>query len=51
VEIEAFFAKYDTDGDRVLSEFEQDRIKSDLNAQVGELDKEEEKMKRELYAK
>lgn len=32
-EIEALFAKYDIDGDRVLDEEEQKRMQADLNSQ------------------
>lgn len=38
VEIENVFARYDTDGDRVLRDAEQRRLKADLSAQENHLE-------------
>jgi polycystin 2 len=38
VEIENVFSRYDTDGDRVLRDSEQQRFKADLAAQENNLD-------------
>ncbi|KAK3090686.1 hypothetical protein FSP39_013743 [Pinctada imbricata] len=43
-EIEALFAKYDIDGDRVLDEEEQRRMQEDLNNQKAALNKEYEEL-------
>lgn len=46
-EIEAYFAKYDTDGNRHLSHEEQMRMKEDLKSQFSKIDQDMEKMKAE----
>ncbi|EDO47023.1 predicted protein [Nematostella vectensis] len=46
-EIEAVFAKYDLDGDRILDEDEQRRMQEDLEGQKAELNDEIEEMERQ----
>jgi len=43
-EIEAVFAKYDTDGDRVLDKSEQEKMLADLDGQKEQLDKQFEQL-------
>ncbi|KAL4239712.1 TRP-like ion channel Pkd2 [Mactra antiquata] len=45
-EIEALFAKYDVDGDRILDEEEQRRMQSDLNDQRNALSKEYDELEK-----
>ncbi|KXJ23969.1 polycystic kidney disease 2-like 1 protein [Exaiptasia diaphana] len=45
-EIEAVFARYDLDGDRILDEDEQRRMQEDLEGQKAELNEEIEEMER-----
>jgi len=45
-EIEAVFAKYDIDGDRVLNEIEQSKMQADLEGQKAELNEEIEEVER-----
>lgn len=45
-EIEAVFAKYDLDGDRILNEVEQTKMQSDLEGQKAELNEEIEEVTR-----
>lgn len=45
-EIEAVFAKYDLDGDRILDEEEQRKMQEDLEGQKAELNEEIEEMER-----
>ncbi|XP_031573831.1 polycystic kidney disease 2-like 1 protein isoform X2 [Actinia tenebrosa] len=45
-EIEAVFAKYDLDGDRILDEDEQRRMQEDLEGQKAELNEEIQEMER-----
>lgn len=45
-EIEAVFAKYDLDGDRILNEVEQTKMQSDLEGQKAELSEEIEEVER-----
>lgn len=45
-EIEALFAKYDIDGDRVLDEAEQKRMQADLNNQKDALNKEYDQLEK-----
>jgi len=45
-EIEAVFAKYDVDGDRILNEDEQRRMQEDLEGQKAELNEEIEEVER-----
>jgi len=45
-EIEAVFAKYDKDGDRILNEFEQRKMQEDLEGQKNELNEEIEEVER-----
>lgn len=45
-EIEAVFAKYDLDGDRILNEIEQKKMQEDLEGQKAELNEEIEEVER-----
>ncbi|XP_057314432.1 polycystin-2-like isoform X2 [Hydractinia symbiolongicarpus] len=45
-EIEAVFAKYDLDGDRILNEVEQKKMQNDLEGQEAELNEEIEEVER-----
>ena len=47
IEIETFFAQYDTDGDMVLNLNEQEKVKTDLKEQSDELDKEFKRIENE----
>ena len=44
-EIEAYFSKYDTDGNRNLSHEEQLQMREDLKSQFSKIDHDMEKMK------
>jgi len=46
-EIEAYFAKYDTNGDRNLTAEEQKRMREDLNRESDEIDEEMKKIREE----
>lgn len=50
-EIEIFFAKYDKDGNKNLTNEEQNQMKSDLKTQLNDIDNEMNKIKSEPVSK